>query len=181
MQNEQNPESDEGSITTTVIDQTATATTRRFRKRRAAESWLAEQADTNDRDFKPTIAALITDPPQQPLVLIGQRRQIANIEICTDASGTRWRDRTPKHTVIMRHDGSVEAYDTQKNCEKKNDGATGRIDTTGALNPDNPQTLMIDVGRHGHVLAVTGPGPTTIISLEYWRSVQAGETRYLES
>ena len=160
-------------VTATIIDHRGEAFSSSFAERYLADEWIAEAAQDCNLDARVPVAALITERGEVPLLLLDNVRTAFHINQWNQAAPVRWASgRVPRHAVVLQSDGAVELYNTA--AGREDDTAGKQMSKIALLSPDNPQVLMIDICSNRTVLTVVGPGPTNILSMNYWRLVQAG-------
>ena len=170
----QPPEAHPAIHCATLIDRHADARSFRSTERKSVTTWLTHQLRERHGGRRP-LAATITSPAETPMVLIAHDGPVGRISDCLDASESRWLNRRPWQTFVMRHDGAVESYYTPSSCEARNDdAATARLDIQSAIYPDNPQILLIDIGDERDLLTILGPGSANMMDADDWLETMSG-------
>ena len=160
--------------TATIIDASASARSFKTDSRDKTHGWLAHELTRPGKQHA-DLAAAITGPDETPMVVIAHRAPVERISMCLDAAETRWMNRQPWQTFIMRHDGSVESYNTPHSCADPNDDeVTASLDMQGVIHPDNPQILLVDIGSRLDILTVLGPGSANIMTAGDWLRIFYG-------
>ena len=162
------PESEHHVHRATLIDCSASARSFTANSKKSMYEWLTREMDCAEGPSAPLVAT-ITSPHETPTVVIAHTAPIGRISDCLDASEARWLNRQPWQTFVLRHDGTVESYYTPGSCENRNnDHATAHLDVQSVIYPDNPQILLIDIGKRHDVLTILGPGSANMIGANEW-------------
>ena len=170
----QQPEAHPAIYCATVIDRHADARSFHSTERQPVTTWLTRQLRETKGGFTP-LAATFTSPAETPMVLIAHDSPVGRISDCLDASESRWLNRRPWQTFVMRHDGAVESYYTPASCRTRDDdAATARLDIQSAIYPDNPQILLIDIGDERDLLTILGPGSVNMMDADDWIETMSG-------
>ena len=176
------PQAADGRFTATVIDRTGGSRSRNFSEYKAAGDWLAGRADDADLAGRAAVGAVITGPGSPPLVLMDPLYAAPGAAAnCLDPVKARWTGRRPERTTVVRTDGSMLVYCSDRTESGPDGPVSRRMAIDAVIYPENPAVLTIDVGPGPDIMAVAGPGSCVVMRLCGWRMRHTGPPLKRES